>query len=444
MPRLFWKLFLALWLSIIGFSALTAWVSERIVAQRMTAEAPGPGRMASERRALGERIEGAILRDGERGAQRALRRLPPGARNHVFVVDDGGREALGRENGLERLRRGGFLLPPRPVAGPDGRQWTVLVAERLPRRALLAPGPRGMLLRLALSAVVAALVSFFLARHLTSPLRRLGEASRAIRDGDLAARVGAPVVARRDEFGQLARDFDAMAGRLEEMQGASQRLLRDVSHELRSPLARQRVAVELARGRQPGDVSAELDRVELESERLEALVGEVLDLLRARSGARPLAIERFDLAELLAELAASADYEAGADAGGVRVVAPEGLWVEGDRELLWRAVENLLRNALHHGGGAGVELHAAAPDAAGRVTLRVLDAGPGVPADRLAHLFDPFYRVDDARGAGSGGYGLGLAIAAAAVQRHGGDIIALNREGGGLEVRIGLPAQAVA
>jgi two-component system sensor histidine kinase CpxA len=296
-----------------------------------------------------------------------------------------------------------------------------------------------MTLRLALSALVAALVSFFLARNLSTPLEQLSLASRRIAAGDMGVRVGSPLDGRQDEFGHLARDFDRMAGRLQKMQDANRRLLRDVSHELRSPLARLRVALEIARNRQPGDVQSELDRIELESERLELLIDEVLELLRNNSETRPLKLETFDLAGLLQDLLEVVRYEVPEGAPGISLDAEQALAYHGDRELLWRAVENLLRNALVHSPQADVAVCALRDDD-GNIVIRVRDSGPGVPEAHLAHLFDPFYRVEESRDRHTGGHGLGLAIAAAAIHRHQGSIEAINHPEGGLEVRIKLPS----
>jgi two-component system sensor histidine kinase CpxA len=230
-----------------------------------------------------------------------------------------------------------------------------------------------------------------------------------------------------------------MAGELQASQQANQRLLRDVSHELRSPLARLRVALEIARNRDAGAVKQELDRIELESDRLDGLVGEVLDLLRESSGASRLRLESMDLVELLRDLLEAVGYEA-PEGREPTLEAEAPITLTADRELLWRTFENLLRNALLHAGGAApVRVRAGTTDRGQWVEVRVLDRGPGVPPERLAHLFDPFYRVQEARDRETGGHGLGLAIAAAAVRRHGGTIEARNRAGGGLEMLVKLP-----
>jgi two-component system sensor histidine kinase CpxA len=291
--------------------------------------------------------------------------------------------------------------------------------------------------------VISALVSLLLARYLAAPLGQLSRASRILATGDLSARVGTPLIDRNDEFGQLALDMDQMAGRLQVSQQANQRLLRDVSHELRSPLARLRVALEIARNKDQNLVAEELNRIELESERLEKLVDEVLGLLRETSAPQELKKQRFDLAELLEDLVETVNYEIGDDGKQIELEVQAPLELDADRDLLWRVFENLLRNALIHGGGNGVIKISASPAPNQEIGIIVKDSGPGIAEQHLARIFEPFYRVDEARARSSAGqstgHGLGLAIAASAVRRHGGRITASNRKGGGLNVEVILP-----
>jgi len=199
------------------------------------------------------------------------------------------------------------------------------------------------------------------------------------------------------------------------------------------------VALEIARNKDQSLVVAELDRIELESERLEKLVDEVLSLLRESSGPQELNTENFDLAELLQDLVATVNYEIGegGEQIGLRLQSP--LLLDADRELLWRVFENLLRNALiHSGDAAGIQV--AAKQLSGKeIQVLVTDSGPGIAEAHIKRIFEPFYRVDEARNRSSGGHGLGLAIAASAVRRHGGRILASNQKGGGLEMRVVLP-----
>ena len=435
MPRLFWKLFFALWLSIMAFAFVVAWINQTVVLIN-AAEEPARTFEVSL-----QRFEAKMARDlkqgGERRARKTLQDLPRRLQNHIFMVDDRGRELLGRDKMLNKLRREKVRTVTRQLEDGRGRPYTLVSAGRPPPRSLLAPGPWGVGMRLAVAAVISALVSFLLARYLVAPLSHLGRTSRRLATGDLTVRVGAPLDRRRDEFGQLARDMDEMAHRLQASQQANRRLLRDVSHELRSPLARLRVALEIARNKDQALVDEELNRIELESERLENLVDEVLGLLRESTGAGELKLARFDLAELLQDLVETVNYEIGEEDAGIELLAESAVELEADRELLWRVFENLLRNALvHTGGGVQVRVQSRGDN---EVSVSVLDSGPGIPEAHIDRVFEPFYRVDEARSRDSGGHGLGLAIAASAVRRHGGRITARNRSEGGLEVQVVLP-----
>jgi two-component system sensor histidine kinase CpxA len=434
---MFWKLFFALWLSIMTFAVVVSWINQALVldnAIEQPAEA-FKNNLDRSRARLAKDLE----KGGERAVKRTLRLLPHGVRNHIYVQDAAGRELLNREKLLQRKKQGRVKYDSEQLRDSKGRVYTLTSAERLPPRTLFSPGPRGVGLRLAVAAVISALVSFFLARYLAAPLGLLSRASRQLATGDLTARLGAPLDQRRDEFGQLALDLDEMARRLQISQQANQRLLRDVSHELRSPLARLRVALEIARNKDDSLVQDELNRIELESERLEKLIDEVLGLLRESSNPRDLKLSRFDLGELLQDLVETVNYEIDETRQKIELQLDVPLALDADRELLWRVFENLLRNALVHSGEAGAIQIDAAPVSGVEIQVRVLDSGPGIPEAHIERIFEPFYRVDEARDRRSGGHGLGLAIAASAVRSHGGRISAFNRSGGGLEISVILP-----
>jgi len=439
MPRLFWKLFLALWLSIMSFAIVVSWINQAVI--RLNAIEEPVMAFEDNISRISTRLERDLREGGEQRMQRTLVKMPHGMTNHVFVLDTHGRELLGREHMLRKLKKDKVKMIETPLADARGNRYTLVTTPRRPPRPLLAPGPWGVGMRLGVAAVISALFSWLLARYLAAPLGQLSRASRQLATGDLSVRVGAPLGQRRDEFGQLALDMDEMASRLQMLQQANQRLLRDVSHELRSPLARLRVALEIARNKEPGLVADELDRIELESGRLEHLVDEVLGLLRESSGAQALKLSEFDLADLLRDLVETVNYEANEEREpiGLQVRAP--LLLEADRELVWRVFENILRNALIHSRNTGgIEIHAR-PVEGRQIQVSVLDSGPGIDEALIGRIFEPFFRVDEARNRDSGGHGLGLAIAASAIRRHGGRIAALNRTEGGLEVRVLLPVK---
>jgi two-component system sensor histidine kinase CpxA len=436
---LFWKIFLTLWLSIVGFSAAIGWVNDKLARQQWAEEPVDSFDRGLYR--ISQRVQQALLVEGRRGLRDELLNIPRMTRGHIYVVDASGAEVLGRDQALRQLIDRGTAMQRSEFEDAAGGAFTLYTVQRTPPSTILAPGPQGTALRLGAAALISAVISFFLARSLATPLDALRKASRKIAAGNLGTRVGEGVSGRQDEIGQLAADFDAMAARLEAMQLANRRLLQDVSHELRSPLARMSVALEIARKKGPGAVSSEIERIALESERLETLVNDVLGLLRETSDGASQVEEDFDLTSLLSDLVDVANYEVPEGKPGIAWNGVEPCVVRGDRELLWRAVENLLRNALRHTDpdrGVQLSLERGSRKAERRVVVR--DYGEGVPDGELEKIFEPFYRVQESRDRHSGGYGLGLSIAANAARRHGGRITAANAPDGGLIVTISLPA----
>lgn len=298
---------------------------------------------------------------------------------------------------------------------------------------------------LALSPVALALLLFALAvtapfcwaltRHVTSPLGQLRQTTHALSAGRLDAHTPAKLARRKDELGLLARDFDAMADRLKALVDTREQLLHNIAHELRSPLARLRLAAELAR-RKDERQDLQLDRIERECERLDLLVGNTLRL--ARLGALPVPTDTLDLAEIVSAVVEDARYEAGDRRIRIDWDAHPPVPLTGDRCSLASAIENVLRNALRF-APAHSEVRVRLRNGAREVSLEIEDRGPGVPAEELDYLFEPFYRSAQGSPAAGGGAGLGLSIARAAVAAHKGLISARNAAPHGLNVRIDLP-----
>jgi signal transduction histidine kinase len=268
------------------------------------------------------------------------------------------------------------------------------------------------------------LLCYAFAYHLTSPVRRLRSVVDCFGRGDFSARAPAN---RKDELGELARSFNQMAGRIQTLLAAERRLLLDISHELRSPLARLGVAVELARSGE--DREHMLDRIQKEADRLNELVAELLQVTRVEADPSMQKTDAVHLDELLADLVYDSLLEAKAKDCTLLLKAPASAIVTGDEELIRRALENVIRNAIRYAPrGTAVDIELAKyPDAA---VVRVRDYGPGVPDDALTRIFDPFYRVDSDRNRSSGGLGLGLAIARRSVQLHKGKLAAQNARPG--------------
>jgi two-component system, OmpR family, sensor kinase len=373
----------------------------------------------------------------------------------VFVVNAAGDDVLGRRlpdrwrGYLARLERAG-LLSPRLVADPEpdpllltpqftdknGAVYTVMrELPASPYAVLSTPDVRALLLLFAL--FISGFVCWLLARYVSKPVERLQSSARSLAAGNLEARVGEEFSRRRDELGVLARDFDTMADHVRNLIASKESLLRAMSHELRSPLARMRVALGLAR-RKGEDVGRQLDRIELEAERLDTLIGQMLQLSQLRAIEPNLPREPVDLISLLSEVVEDARLEANATNKDVAWTPGAALVIEGDHGLLRSAIENVLRNAVRF----------TAPGTAVRVTLEqqrdhllivIEDHGPGVPEAELERIFEPFYRVAEARDRDTGGTGLGLAITQRVVDLYDGTVRARNIHGGGLRVEIRLP-----
>ena len=264
------------------------------------------------------------------------------------------------------------------------------------------------------------LLCYWLARHLTEPVRRLQKAVERFGQGDLSTRFE---TSRRDELGELARTFNRMADRIQTLLAAERRLLLDISHELRSPLARLGVAVELARSGE--DREGPLDRIQKEADRLNSLVGELLQVTRAEGDPSSLRFEPVRLDDLVRDIVDTNRIEATARGSELKLEIKAAAEIQGEPELLRRALENVIRNAIRHAPvGTAVEV-----TVAGSV-VQVRDYGPGVPEPALERIFDPFYRVENDRNRSSGGAGLGLAIARRAVELHKGTIRARNANPG--------------
>lgn len=320
--------------------------------------------------------------------------------------------------------------------------YVVLAALPRPSPIQMLLDPRRIVLRLLLTFVVAGAVCYLLARSLTGPILQLQKTARSFADGDLTARVGPLLGGRRDEIAGLGRDFDRMAGRIESMVNSQRRLLQDISHELRSPLARLSVALELAhRGSSPEAGSA-LDRIGREAERLNELIGELLSLATLEREPERIVMEPVGLTAMVRRIVEDANFEARGRNRNVSLSAAEEITVQGSAELLHRAIENVVRNALRYtdeGSSVEVSLTKQMKDRRPHARLSVRDHGRGVPEADLVKLFQPFYRVADSRDRMTGGTGLGLAITDRAVRLHAGTVKAANAVGGGLEVDIDLP-----
>jgi len=451
MRSLFFKIFVSFWLSTALFIVLVIVVTVALRPERQLS-----GLEALQSKFLAEAVD-AYQSGGSEKLHTYLRSLRDVQRVRGFLLSDHGNPmdrptppwilevADGRRRTADTLL--GRLLPHPQFLRTSLKTATgvtyTLVLELPPRDHMLF-GPGGVPGLVFLIAVLSpGIVCYFLARYLTAPIVRLRKAAQKLAAGDLSARAGGRSSVAGDEISQLVNDFDLMAERIEKLIGAQSRLLKDISHELRSPLARLAVALELARQRSGADAEAALERISLESRRMNELIGSLTTIARLDSGAGTLRKQPVALEELVEEVARDAAFEAQARNCPVECEILDELPVIGDPVLLHSAIENVVRNATRYtADGSTVRIRA--ERTGNDAVIQVSDAGPGVPAGELEKIFRPFYRIDDARGRSTGGVGLGLAITDQAVRLHGGSVTASNLPEGGLTVRIRVPLQSVA
>ncbi len=458
MRGLFVKIFLWFWLASILII-----VSTFVLFSLLEPFTPPPedGRHIRRMSHFGRTAVEMLEREGPDALKDFMSRRKRGpGRRHLFLFDEQVKVVSGKPSPphirelAERAAKSGvtefqrydksFFLA-RTIYGPSGGYY--IMVGKLPQRSSLPPfkrflSSRFLSLRLLAIFIVASIFCYWLAWYLTAPARKLRTATRQFAAGDLTTRVGPQLGGRKDELADLGRDFDIMAERIEELVNAQNRLVGDISHELRSPLARLNVALELARQRAGGEAGGALDRIERESERLNELIGHLLTLTRLESGGENIIKVPVKLDRLVHDIAEDADFEARTRNCKVKVVRSEAVTINGMEEMLHRAIENVIRNAVRYtreGSEVEIALSLKTGNDQTNAIITVRDYGPGVPDNQLNNLFRPFYRVDDSRNRQSGGTGIGLAITEKAVRLHGGTVTASNAADGGLIVEIDLP-----
>ncbi len=446
MRTLFTKILLWFLLTVVVTSLATFYVSSIFQGSRN----PGSGPARFELR----EARAAWELEGQQGLDRFLGRLKDATGADAALTDGSGLDVRG--NGRDwskvihapqpRFSLRQFFLPLLPFVRIESGRAQTAVAETIDKKYYFVavypvrdPSREGWSVEVQRGTWwmlgIFALLCYALARQLTSPLRKMQKTIERFGKGDFTARVNSR---RADELGQLARTVDQMAERIEGLVKAQRRLLQDISHELRSPLARLGVAVELARG--GGDPDTAFNRIEREADRLNVLVGELIQVTRAEGDPAGLATEPVRLDQLVSTIVGDAHIEAQRHNITLKVDTCEAD-MEGNPELLRRAIENIVRNAIRYSPeGETVEVTLRRSGSVYRISVR--DFGQGVPDEALAHLFDPFYRVEKDRGRTSGGVGLGLAIAKRAVELHHGMMRASNQRPG-LLVEIDLPEPVV-
>ena len=487
MGRLFWKFFLSI---LLAQAAATVGIGGTLWLRDQARERNGEP-------TLDKSPPATIMLDAaaatlKHGGIDALRDLAAGSRRmHLYVLDEQGHELLDRpvsaklrEEVEHSLKDDGPTHAVTQLTGADGRRYTAFASRAWHMPGMDGPGPHeggpepgfgpprgepggggpggpgprmehgpggpggpgagwfglppefgrhaGLWLPIVAATLASLLFAALLAWYFSRPIRALQRAFDAAAAGDLAPRFAhaAPRLIG-DELAELGHDFDRMSAQLRALMDGQRRLLHDVSHELRSPLARLQAAIGLAH-QQPDRLQPSLERIERESVRMDRLVGELLTLSRLEASTTPPALEPVDVVEMVDQIADDARFEAGAT---VEVDAPEPVTVRAAPDLLWSAVENIVRNAVKHGAGGRVDV-CVHPDG-DLVHIEVLDNGPGIAPEHLGDVFEPFFRSNPTRN-NVDGHGLGLAIAKRVVETHGGRISAANRAGGGLRMTITL------
>jgi len=443
--RLYWRI--ALYISI----ALLAFVLLGIGSVGLVASLQLENYAATRQSPLGRDAAAALSAEGKPGLQRWLRSAAVPRDVTIFVLDSASRDILGREIPREYADfvRDSVVGPPerpsanyRPVRlapqliGPDGAAYAFLV---LPNQIKLWGSPATALGLALVALLVIASVAGLIARTVGRPIARLQVAVRELARGRIEARVPDSITGRRDELGALAADFNTMAAQLQELLSGRERLMAELSHELRSPLARLQAATALAAQR-PGASPAESRRVEQEIGRMDRVIGDLLRYARlGAAGAMARRLVRLDA--LLVELCRDEDLEARSRSCEVEVRAGQELLVVGDPELLRSALENILRNAIRY-APAGSLIDVDAVPSGADIEVTIADRGPGVPGELLEQIFEPYFRVPGTA-ARTDGTGLGLAIARRVFEAHGGSVRALPRDGGGLQMAVRLPRAAL-
>lgn len=340
------------------------------------------------------------------------------------------------------LMRYGMARAAVRLAGGNGRSYVYATDLPAGPRAAFGANRFSFALEWGVALLVSGFICYLLTRHITTPILRLREASQHLASGELTARAAPRMERRRDEMGALVGDFNRMAERIEELVSGQRQLIYDISHELRSPLARLNVALDLVRKNEASE--AAFGHMERDLECLNEMIGRLLTIARLDAAAAPVPFSRVNLSELAAALVADAGFEAQQRNVGIQLRREGDYRVNGNPELLSSAVENIVRNAIRFTDeGTQVEVGIESRDVEGRalVQITVRDFGPGLPEQELQKIFRPFYRVNEARDRQSGGVGLGLAIAERVVRMHKGTIRAENAAPRGLMVQIELPAE---
>jgi two-component system, OmpR family, sensor histidine kinase CpxA len=450
MRSLYWKIFISFWLASILIIFTTAWVIGHLT-QKST--------LPAREQVFMDSYANAAVATFESGQHTALLKWlnQIGITRHmtIFLLSSTG-EIIGEQTPPESVKKiaenllkdelnegifkTGNLIVSHEILSTSGRFYRLVAVSEKPISFFVQIPWASIGIRLVLATVISGLICYLLSLYLTQPLRSLRMAAKSIAKGKLNTRVGHLRGHYKDEIAELSDEFDRMAEHLEELVRSKERLLQDISHELRSPLARLNIALEIGRNKTNHLADSEFNRMELECSRLNSLIGEILDFARLEKSTTDRHLTKVDISELLKGIIRDANFEFGQEVIRVQSGPLPPCEIVIDEHLIHRAIENILRNALHYSPKnksviVSLEIHSNQD----MICIKIQDKGPGVPDDQLEKIFSPFYRVDTSREKKTGGFGLGLAIAERAVSLHNGKITANNVSEGGLLVTITLP-----
>lgn len=357
------------------------------------------------------------------------RGVPPGAEKVL---------AKARASGQTQFHVGVIWTGAAVDDRPEGRY--ILVAKVLIPYPFVLGGAFGVIvLQWLLPALAGAVLCLLLARHIALPIRALQSVAGKIADGDFSVRASPVIGSRKDELADLAKDFDRMADRIQSLLRKQLELLGEISHELRSPLTRLNVSLELVRRGKSGAIG----QMQEDLHRLDTLIGQILTLTRLQMRDDRRSETRVNLRSIMESVAEDAQFEVKEEGKSIVISRVDDCWLNGDPSLLRSCIENVVRNAVHYTNPQTEVALSLEVLGNGSNTARILvaDRGDGVPPEALDRIFEPFYRVTQAREHQTGGTGLGLSIAQRIAIVHGGSILARNRDGGGLEMEIRLPVE---
>jgi two-component system sensor histidine kinase CpxA len=458
MNSLFTRVFISFWI-VLGIIIAGCVATTTMVAWHRIAELS-----AINFEQMNKNAEAALRSSGEVGLKSWLRDVGaayPGV--DIYLLDGAGhdlldrtvparlQEWLARGNGQKLITgnpgqsplapsiqySASHLLESSQISATNGQNFTLAVAW-FGSSPIDVLGSYDIVLGLlVLTILVSATASWLLARYISAPIHDLQQGARILAGGNLDAKVGERFSRRNDEIGTLARDFNHMAAELKSQIQAKEILLRDISHELRSPLARIQVALGLAT-LDRANVEVQHQRIERDIERMNELIEEIIRLERLNSAPQSFQMEDLDFSLLLDQVVEDVSLEAKVGGRSVVLTRPESLTLRGNPEMLRRAVENVLRNAIRF-SPENAQIEISASQQSDRLAICVRDHGPGVPDVDLQRIFEPFYRVSVSRERDMGGTGLGLAITARVISLHQGEVSASNHPGGGLVVMMVFP-----